>query len=46
MVLQVGGQPVTVVTHGRAAFGPGDRIRISPQAENVHLFDAESGMRI
>jgi multiple sugar transport system ATP-binding protein len=46
MVLQVGGQRLTVVSHGRAAFGPGDRIRISPQKENVHLFDAESGMRI
>jgi multiple sugar transport system ATP-binding protein len=46
MVLQVGGQRLTVVTHGRAAFGPGDKIRISPQKENVHLFDAETGMRI
>ncbi len=46
MVLQVGGQRLTVVTHGRATSGPGDRIRISPQKENVHLFDAASGTRI
>jgi multiple sugar transport system ATP-binding protein len=46
MVLQVGGQRLTVVTHGRATYGPGDRIRISPQKENVHLFDAASGTRI
>jgi len=46
MVLQVGGQRLTVVTHGRATFGPGDRIRIAPQAANAHLFDAANGMRI
>jgi multiple sugar transport system ATP-binding protein len=46
LVLQVGGTSLTVVMHGRAAYGPGDKIHISPQPENAHLFDAASGMRI
>jgi multiple sugar transport system ATP-binding protein len=46
LVLQAGGQSLTVVTHGRAAYGPGDKIHVSPQKENVHLFDAASGNRI
>ncbi len=46
LVLQVGGAPLTVVTHGRSSYGPGDKILISPQAEHAHLFDAASGMRI
>jgi len=46
LVLQVGDASLTVVTHGRAAYGPGDRIHVSPQKENAHLFDAASGHRI
>jgi multiple sugar transport system ATP-binding protein len=46
LVLQVGGTSLTVVTHGRASYGPGDKIHVSPQPENAHLFDAASGNRI
>jgi multiple sugar transport system ATP-binding protein len=46
LVLQVGGTSLTVVTHGRASYGPGDKIRVSPQAEHAHLFDSASGNRI
>ena len=31
------------MTHGRAAYGPGDKIHVSPQPEHAHLFDAASG---
>jgi multiple sugar transport system ATP-binding protein len=46
LVLQVGGASLTVVMHGRASYGPGDKIHISPQVEHAHLFDAASEMRI
>jgi multiple sugar transport system ATP-binding protein len=46
LVLQVGGTSLTVVTHGRASYGPGDKIHVSPQAEHAHLFDSASGNRI
>jgi multiple sugar transport system ATP-binding protein len=46
LVLQVGGQSLTVVTHGRASYGPGDKIHIAPQVKQAHLFDAASGTRI
>ena len=46
LVLQVGGASLIVTTHGRASYDPGDRIRISPQPEHSHLFDAASGTRI
>jgi multiple sugar transport system ATP-binding protein len=46
LVLQVGGASLTVVTHGRASYGPGDKIHISPQTQHAHLFDGASGIRI
>jgi multiple sugar transport system ATP-binding protein len=46
LLLQVGGASLVVTTHGRAAYGPGDKIHIAPQPEHAHLFDAASGMRI
>jgi multiple sugar transport system ATP-binding protein len=46
LVLQVGGQSLTVVTHGRASYGPGDKIHIAPEVKHAHLFDAASGSRI
>jgi multiple sugar transport system ATP-binding protein len=46
LVLQVGDTSLTVVTHGRASYGPGDKIHVSPQPEHAHLFDAASGNRI
>jgi multiple sugar transport system ATP-binding protein len=46
LVLQVGDTSLTVVTHGRASYGPGDKIHVSPQPDHAHLFDAVSGNRI
>ena len=46
ILVKVGGQKLTIMTHGRASVGPGERISISPQAAQAHLFDAETGRRI
>jgi multiple sugar transport system ATP-binding protein len=46
LVVQVGGTSLTIVTHGRASYGPGDKIHISPQSAHAHLFDSASGTRI
>ena len=46
ILVKAGGQTLTVMTHGRSSVGPGERISISPQAAQAHLFDAESGRRI
>jgi multiple sugar transport system ATP-binding protein len=42
----VGGQTFTVITHGRASFGPGEKVFLAPQAAHAHLFDAASGRRM
>ena len=39
-------QTLTVMTHGRASVGPGERVFLAPQAAHAHLFDAASGRRI
>jgi multiple sugar transport system ATP-binding protein len=36
----------TVMTHGRASVGPGERVYLAPQAAHAHLFDAATGRRI
>ena len=46
VLVKVGGQTFTVMTHGRATFGPGEKIRLAPQAAHAHLFDAASGSRL
>jgi multiple sugar transport system ATP-binding protein len=46
LLLKVADQTLVIITHGRAAVGPGEKIFISPQAEHAHLFDAASGKRI
>ena len=43
---RVGGQEVVAVFRERHAFAPGQRIRLRPQADCVHLFDSSSGQRI
>jgi multiple sugar transport system ATP-binding protein len=43
---RVGGQEIVAVSRERHAFAPGQRIRLRPQAECVHLFDSSSGQRI
>jgi multiple sugar transport system ATP-binding protein len=46
VLVKVGAQTFTVMTHGRPTFGPGEKIRLAPQAAHAHLFDASSGRRI
>ena len=46
LVVQTGGTALTVITHGRPQVSPGDRITLSPDASQVHLFDAASGIRL
>jgi len=45
-LVKVHDQSFTVMSHGRAGNGPGDRIFLAPQAQHAHLFDAASGLRI
>ncbi len=45
-LVKVQDQTFTLVTHGRAGNGPGDRIYLVPQARHAHLFDAASGDRL
>jgi multiple sugar transport system ATP-binding protein len=46
LVVKVGDTSLTVMTRGRSAAGPGERIFLAPQAKHAHLFDAASGQRI
>ncbi len=46
VLVKVGGQSFIVMTHGRASFGPGEKVRLAPQAAHAHLFDAASGRRL
>jgi multiple sugar transport system ATP-binding protein len=46
LLVKVHGQSFTVMTHGRASYGPGERVFIAPQAAYAHVFDAASGRRI
>ncbi len=46
VLASVGGQTFTVLTHGRAGFGPGEKVFLAPQAAHAHLFDAASGRRM
>jgi multiple sugar transport system ATP-binding protein len=46
LVVKVGDATLNVMSRGRSSAGPGERIFLSPRAENTHLFDATSGLRI
>jgi multiple sugar transport system ATP-binding protein len=46
VLIRIGGQSFTVMTHGRASFGPGERVHVSPQSAHAHIFDAGTGSRI
>jgi multiple sugar transport system ATP-binding protein len=46
VLVKVGGQSFIVMTHGRASFGPGEKVHLAPQAAHAHLFDAASGRRL
>jgi multiple sugar transport system ATP-binding protein len=46
LVLQVGGEKVLLVTHGRPVVRPGDRIGLALDPAKLHLFDRASGRRL
>jgi multiple sugar transport system ATP-binding protein len=46
VLVKVGAQTLTVMTHGRPSWGPGEKICLEPQAAHAHVFDAASGRRI
>jgi multiple sugar transport system ATP-binding protein len=46
VLARVGERTFTVMLHGRASVGPGERVFLAPQGEHAHLFDAASGRRI
>jgi multiple sugar transport system ATP-binding protein len=46
VLVRVGERTFTVMIHGRASVGPGERVFLAPQAAHAHLFDTASGRRI
>jgi len=46
LVVKVGDQSLTIVTHGRSSAGPGDKLCLAPNAKHAHLFDPTSGLRL
>jgi multiple sugar transport system ATP-binding protein len=45
-VLKVGASELLLRTHGRPAVAPGDRVALSINPADAHLFDQKSGMRV
>jgi len=46
LLVKVGEQKITVMTHGRSSAGPGERTFLAPRLEHAHLFDAATGARL
>jgi multiple sugar transport system ATP-binding protein len=46
VLVRIGDQTLTVMTHGRPSWDPGEKISLAPQAAHAHVFDAASGRRI
>jgi multiple sugar transport system ATP-binding protein len=46
LVAKIGGQEVLAVFRERHAFQPGDRVRLKPEPQLVHLFDQATGKRL
>jgi multiple sugar transport system ATP-binding protein len=46
LLLDVGGERLTLVTHGRPAARPDDQVHVTLDAANAHVFDSESGQRL
>jgi multiple sugar transport system ATP-binding protein len=46
LLIQVGEAQVILVTHGRPAVNPGDRVGLAVDPGKVHAFDASSGARL
>jgi multiple sugar transport system ATP-binding protein len=43
---RIAGSPVTAVFSDRRPLAPGTRIGLSPEPDRIHLFDAETGLRL
>jgi multiple sugar transport system ATP-binding protein len=43
---KIGDQPVTALFRERHRLTPGETIRLAPERDQVHLFDAETGKRL
>ena len=46
LVAEAGDQELVAVSRDRLRLRPGDRVRLSPEKERMHLFDAGTGLRI
>lgn len=46
LLVEVGGQQLTVVMHGRTDAQPGQAVHLAVDASMAHVFDAQSGQRI
>jgi multiple sugar transport system ATP-binding protein len=46
VIAHIGGAEVVAAFRERHAFKPGDKIRLKPDPQLVHLFDATSGQRL
>ena len=46
LVLRSGDTRLIALIQGRSAAGPGERVRLAPDAARAHLFDAASGRRL
>jgi multiple sugar transport system ATP-binding protein len=46
LLLEVGGERLTLVMHGRTNAQPGDTVHLAVDAAKVHVFDGQSGQRL
>jgi multiple sugar transport system ATP-binding protein len=46
VMARIDGQDIVAVFRERHLFKPGERISLAPQAQSMHLFDAETGQRL
>ena len=46
LLVEVGGQQLTVVMHGRTKARPDDVVHLSVDADKAHVFDADGGARL
>ncbi len=46
LLLEVSGQRVVVVMHGRTDARPGDTVHLAVDDKRIHIFDAASGLRL
>jgi multiple sugar transport system ATP-binding protein len=46
LLLDVGGQQLTLVMHGRTDVKPDQKVRLAVDAEKAHVFNASSGQRL